>query len=162
MNASGSFSFKPLHGASSAFKRWMRQRSSRERALVSIALVGLGIWLLWGLVLSPLQEWRENSEREAGAWGRHLEWLETQPRTQTGSQLTPSVLTSSIGHCGLQLLRVNQESSAILVTLQEQSFECMLDWLIRIDTDHGIRIEQLRLQAGQRKGSVSGTLRFSE
>ena len=130
--------------------------------LISVALAILGLWLLWGVLLSPLQDWREGSEREASAWEGRLDWLETQPRTQTRSQLRPSVLTSSIGSCGLQLLRVNQESEAILVTLQEQSFKCVLDWLIRVETDHGIQVEQLRLQAGQRVGSVSGTLRFSE
>ena len=162
MSARMSISLKPLRGISSLLKNWMLQRSSRERMLISLSLPILGLWLLWGVLLSPLQDWRENSEREESAWERRLEWLETQPRTQTRSELRPSVLTSSIGSCGLQLLRVNQESEAILVTLQEQSFKCVLDWLIRVETDHGIQVEQLRLQAGQRVGSVSGTLRFSE
>ncbi len=162
MNASVSRIFQPIGGIKATLRSWTLQRSPRERILIAIALSGVGLWLLWSVLLTPLDEWREDAQREAGAWERRLVWLETQPRTQTKSELRPRVLTSSIGGCGLQLLRVNQESEAILVTLQEQSFECVLDWLIRVETDHGIQVEQLRLQAGQRSGSVSGTLRFAE
>ena len=139
----------------------MLGRSPRERVLILVAMSVLGLWLLWGVLLTPIDEWRTDAERESGAWERRLTWLETQPRTQTRSQLRPSILTSSVGSCGLQLLRVNQESEAILVTLQEQSFQCVLDWIMRVEADHGIQVEQLRLQAGQGSGSVSGTLRFA-
>lgn len=162
MSARISLFFKPMRTVRYAAREWMLQRSSRERTLICIAMTVLGLWLLWAVLLSPLNDWREHSEREAGAWERRLHWLETQPRTQIRSQLKPNVLTSSTGDCGLQLLRVNQEAEAILVTVQEQSFSCVLDWFIRLESDHGIQVEQLRLQAGQRLGGVSGTIRFAE
>ncbi len=142
--------------------RWLLTRSTRERWLIVFACVALGVWIIWAGVFAPVSAWRDAAERDAGAWERRLQWVETQPRTQEQSQLRPGVLTSSIGSCGLTLLRVNQEGAAILVTLQDQSFACVLDWLVSIDERHGIAVEQLRLQAGARAGSVSGTLRFSE
>ena len=150
-----------IAGRGSAAQRALRGRSARERLLLLLAGIALAAWVSWAGVFSPLHAWREAAEREASAWERRLEWLKTRPRTQTRSELRPGVLTSAIGACGLRLLRVNQEGTAILVTLQDQSFACVLDWLYRIESQHGIEVEQLRLQSGQRQGSVSGTLRFS-
>lgn len=161
MNFRNSLSLGWLRGRGAVLKNWMQERSQRERMLITIAVSGLSVWLFWGVLLTPLDNWRLEAQREAGAWERRLTWLQTQPRTQTRSELRPNVLTSSIGACGLQLLRVNQESEAILVTIQEQSFTCVLDWLMRVESDHGIQVEQLRLQAGGRPGSVTGTLRFA-
>ncbi len=160
MNDKSLLSIKPLRSAQVRLKGWLLGRGARERVLILMAFFTLGLWLLWAILLIPIEQWKDDAQRETGAWERRLSWLETQPRSETRSELRPSVLTTSIGNCGLQLLRVNQESEAILVTLQEQSFECVLDWLIRVETGHGIQVEQLRLQAGQRAGSVSGTLRF--
>lgn len=141
---------------------WLRLRSARERWLILLTCSTVLIWMLWAGVFSPLGAWRDGMEREAAQWERRLQWIETKPRTQTQSRLRPGVLTASIGNCGLKLLRVNQEGTAILVTLQDQSFACVLEWLFTIEREHGIAVEQLRLQAGNRLGSVSGTLRFSE
>ncbi len=143
------------------FNSLLLSRSRRERRLIALAGLALITWALWAGVFSPISAWRDAIEREASAWERRLQWIETQPRTQAQSELRPGVLTSSIGSCGLKLLRVNQEGTAILVTLQDQSFECVLDWLLTIEETHGISAEQLRLQAGSRQGSISGTLRFS-
>lgn len=160
MSAKNLLSMKTLRIMQARLKGWMLERSARERVLILMTLSALSVWFLWAALVTPLAQWRDDTEREARAWERRLTWLETQPRAEARSELRPSVLTTSIGDCGLQLLRVNQESEAILVTLQEQSFECVLDWLMRVEADHGIQVEQLRLQAGQRAGSISGTLRF--
>ena len=150
-----------VDSALTPLRRLLSSRTPRERLLVALAGVFIVAWVLWAGIFAPAQSWREDAERGASAWERRLEWLKTQPRTQARSELRPGVLTSSVGDCGLKLLRVNQEGAAILVTVQDQSFACVLDWISRIEAQHGIEVEQLRLQSGQRQGSVSGTLRFS-
>ena len=148
-------------GVGRPIRQWLQQRSRREQILLLAVGVGLVAWVVWAGVFSPVRDWRENAEIESSAWERRVDWLQSEPRTKTRSELRPGIITSAIGSCGLELLRVNQEGEAILVTLQDQSFACVLDWLSRIESEHGIEVEQLRLQAGQREGGVSGTLRFS-
>jgi len=151
----------PLAKVRGAFNSVLLSRSQRERWLIAVASLAIAVWALWAGVFSPVAAWRDAVEREARAWERRVQWIETQPRTQAQSELRPGVLTSSIGNCGLKLLRVNQEGAAILVTVQDQSFACVLEWLVTIEETHGIAVEQLRLQSGSRSGGVSGTLRFS-
>lgn len=151
----------PLAKVRGAFNSVLLSRRQRERWLIAVASLAIAVWALWAGVFSPVGAWRDAVEREARAWERRVQWIETQPRTQAQSELRPGVLTSSIGNCGLKLLRVNQEGAAILVTVQDQSFACVLEWLVTIEETHGIAVEQLRLQSGSRSGGVSGTLRFS-
>ena len=146
----------------SKLREWVNNRNTREQVLLLAALATLGTWIFLSAIIWPLNTWREDQQRAASAWESRLQWLETQPRTQIQSQLRPGVLTSSVGDCGPELLRVNQEGSSVVVAVQEQSFDCLLDWLIRLEGEHGIQADQLRLQASPREGGVTGTLRFSE
>ncbi len=143
-----------------AVRSWWLQRSGSERILLASILSLLGIWGLWAALLAPSSDWRFAQERDASAWERRLEWLEMHPRQALPGELRPSLLTASVGDCELQFLRLNQDDTSIQVTLQEQSFACVLDWLMQVEGDHGIEVDQLRLQAGQWPGSVNGTLRF--
>ena len=145
-----------------AARNWLKLRSQRERILLLIASLGLAAWATLQLIVLPIDAWRELQEREAHAWESRLNWLKHQPRTQSPAELRPGLLTSSLPNCGLQLLRVNQEGANVLVAIQEQSFECVLDWLIQLEREHAIQADQLRFQAGSREGGVTGTLRFSE
>ena len=146
----------------SKLREWLNNRGPRERVLLLTTLCALSIWILLSAIIWPLNTWREDQQRAVIAWESRLEWLETQSRTQIQSQLRPGVLTSSVGNCGPALLRVNQEGASIVVAVQEQSFDCVLEWLIRLEEEHGIQADQLRLQSSPREGGVTGTLRFSE
>ena len=162
MNAKAKLLFATVRMGYAKLRDWLRNRSSRERVLLLAGSGALGVWMLLGVVILPLDAWREDQQRAAGAWESRLEWLRTQPRTQSQTELRPGVLTSSTGDCGPDLLRINQEGAGILVSVQEQSFACLLDWLLRLEKDHGIQVDQLRLQEGQQEGAVTGTLRFVE
>lgn len=142
-------------------KALLRSRSKSERMLLLVVSVGFLVWASLQIVILPIDAWRDRQELEAGAWESRVNWLQTQPRTQSPAELRPGLLTSSLPSCGLELLRVNQEGSNILVAVQDQSFECVLDWLVQLEAEHAIQADELRFQSGSRRGGVTGTLRFN-
>lgn len=154
------FKIEALSAFSARFKAWLRLRSRAERVFLLIACLGLTAWAAVHFVFQPVDAWRDYQEREAHAWESRLNWLETQPRTQKPSELRPGLLTASLPQCGLELLRVSQEGAGVLVAIQDQSFECVLEWLILLEEAHAIEADQLRFQAVAREGGVTGTLRF--
>lgn len=152
--------FQPLK------ERWQGYEKNEQRLLAALGAVALLIFI-WLLVLQPLSQWREQTQRDLQRAEESLQWLSrAAPRLR---QLTVNESTGSVGQQqsmtnivseaarrhGVSLTRFEQSGqNGLRFWLDDQRFDLTLAWLVDLEAQ-GIRVDQVTLSQTANAGLVT-------
>jgi type II secretory pathway component PulM len=144
----------------------------REQIILGMGGALAVIIVTWGLVWKPLQnsvgELRESVgdrsrimvdlRRAAG-----LKSATADPGSAANSQNLAVLVDATARPLGLaeSLPLSRQEGNDMRVTVREAQFTLIIDWLIGLEREHGVRARVVNLQRTARPGLVSGQILLS-
>jgi general secretion pathway protein M len=143
---------------------WFAGLSTRERAMVGVAIGFVLVAVIWFAALQPLMERRALLERGIAAQESLLEWMQAQrPATANGSAASPgeslfalvdrsaraTVLAESVQ-------RIQPDGrDAVRVWLEAASFDALVSWIAQLDAAHGVGVTMLAVERAADEGRVS-------
>lgn len=142
-------------------QRW-RRCNQREQLLLAVCAATLLLFFSHQLLLSPLNDWRQQQQQHRDRAQRDLQWMQSrQPQIEALQRQQPQALTETL----LQLLQRSASEMNVqlaiakngTLTLPPQPFPPLLAWLTQLELGYGIQASQLSLQAGP-DGQLSGEL----
>jgi general secretion pathway protein M len=151
---------------------WYAGLQERERRVVLIGAVALGVLLLAGGILLPLHSAvstamkRTESKREDLAWMRvnapEIESSRGAILNDTGE--APVVVVDRVGReVGLgNALRGTQPSgNGVRVQLEAAPFDILVTWLATLDQRYGLAIDSITVDRAARPGVVNANITFA-
>jgi general secretion pathway protein M len=148
-------------------KEWFASLQPRERLIVVAGSVAALIIALWMFVLSPLRS-QSADLRDAVAGKQEL--LISLSRVE-GSQAVSNnagggaqqtlvvVISSTAQQHGLILPRTREDGpDGINITLQNASFDALMNWLISLETTHSVTVESASISGSREQGLINGQL----
>jgi general secretion pathway protein M len=151
---------------------WYTGLQEREQRMVGIGAVVLGLLLLVGGILLPLQSAvstavkRSETKREDLAWMRvsapEIQAGGAAPMSDTGE--APVVVVDRVGReAGLgNALRGTQPSgNGVRAQLEAAPFDALIAWLANLDQRYGLAIESITVDRAARPGVVNANITFA-
>jgi general secretion pathway protein M len=157
----------------SKLKSWYASLQPREQRVVAIGAVALGLIILVGGILLPLQMavsravLETETRRDALAWMRvnapEIRARGAEIPADTGE--APVVLVDRVGReAGLgTALRGTQPNSTggVRVQLEAAPFDTLITWLETLDRRYGLAIESITVDRTPAPGLVNASISFS-
>ena len=149
-------------------KAWFFGLQPRERWIVGIGAVVAVLIVLWGLVVSPLLGQATRLRASVDTKERLLIDVRRVEAEQPGSspngrldgdkQLSLIIDQTATSH-GLISPRARANGgNGIDVTLQNASFDAVMEWLVALHDNYGIDVETASLIPAREPGIVNGSL----
>jgi general secretion pathway protein M len=155
-------------------KTWYASLQQREQRVVAIGAIALGLIILIGGILMPLQSAVSNAVKGTDTRREDLAWMRAnaaEVRT-FGAQLpadtgeAPVVLVDRVGReAGLaSALRGTQPNATggVRVQLEAAPFDTMVTWLDTLDRRYGLAIESITVDRTPAPGMVNASISFSQ
>ncbi len=155
-------------------KNWYAGLQQREQRVVAIGAIALGLIILIGGILMPLQSAVSNAVKGTDTRREDLAWMRAnaaEVRT-FGAQLpadtgeAPVVLVDRVGReAGLaSALRGTQPNATggVRVQLEAAPFDTMVTWLDTLDRRYGLAIESITVDRTPAPGMVNASISFSQ
>jgi general secretion pathway protein M len=155
-------------------KNWYASLQQREQRVVAIGAIALGLIILIGGILMPLQSAVSNAVKGTDTRREDLAWMRAnaaEVRT-FGAQLpadtgeAPVVLVDRVGReAGLaSALRGTQPNATggVRVQLEAAPFDTMVTWLDTLDRRYGLAIESITVDRTPAPGMVNASISFSQ
>lgn len=149
-------------------KAWFESLQPRERSILLLGAAAAAAIVLWGFVLSPLRSGGAELRAAVAAKERLLidvrrvEGLQPEgsgAQPTAGNQSILALVDSTRQSHGLDFARTRPNGpNAIDVTFQNASFDALLDWLIAIESNHGVVVESASFSSTRDRGLVSGQI----
>ena len=142
---------------------WWEARVPRERLLLSVLMVVLGIWLIFAAIWQPLQSARLRLGDQIARQDRALSVLQSQPaavETETVPDDRPlaNVITDSVAAFQLTIRRLEPEGPRVRVVLEDAPFDAVILWLDAVQRDQGLRVSEIELTRRPAPGVVNAVL----
>lgn len=149
------------------------QFNRREQTLLFAGAILIGLYLLWLLVLAPLQHKRDklvttNLATEASL-GRvqllasQLQNLSQQSLQTGGDDNINGVINASLGENGLAMSTFTPGAGGeVRVRIDKANSEALMQWLYDLENKHHIAIHELNISAANDPGQVAVTLRLAK
>ncbi len=162
-----------MNAALTQLQEWFRSLAPRERLLVSVGSVVVGITILYLGIWEPLSKAhakREMDVASAQALAQRLEVIAvTAQKAQAngggalinnGASLLSVVdQVSKSGTLGKPLTRIQPEGDhEVKVWIDEVSFEALVRWISELEGKYGISIQTADLDRGTLPGQVNARL----
>ena len=153
-------------------KAWYAGLQEREQRVVGIGAVALGILLLVGGLLLPLQSAVSTAVKRAETRRADLAWIQVNaPEIRAGGAAlaintneAPVVVVDRVGReAGLgSALRGTQPSgTGVRVQLEAAPFDTLITWLATLDERYGLAIESISVDRAARPGVVNANITFA-
>jgi general secretion pathway protein M len=152
-------------------KAWYAGLQQREQRVVGIGAVALGLLLLVGGILLPLQSAVSNAVKRTETKREDLAWMHANaPEIQSaggallGAGEPPVVVVDRVGReAGLgSSLRGTQPSGAgVRVQLEAAPFDTLIAWLASLDERYGLAVESITVDRAARPGMVNANITFA-
>jgi len=154
-------------------KNWYASLQQREQRVVAIGAIALGLIILIGGILMPLQSAVSRAVKGTDTRREDLAWMRVNaPEVRTfGAQLpadtgeAPVVLVDRVGReAGLaSALRGTQPNATggVRVQLEAAPFDTMVTWLDTLDRRYGLAIESITVDRTPAPGMVNASISFS-
>jgi general secretion pathway protein M len=155
-------------------KNWYASLQQREQRVVAIGAIALGLIILIGGILMPLQSAVSNAVKGTDTRREDLAWMRVNaPEVRDlGAQLpadtgeAPVVLVDRVGReAGLaSALRGTQPNATggVRVQLEAAPFDTMVTWLDTLDRHYGLAIESITVDRTPAPGMVNASISFSQ
>ena len=148
-------------------KAWFLSLEERERLLLLGGGVAALLIVVWAFVFTPLKS--ESAELRESVTEKQRLFIDlgrveamgtgaSSPAEETGQSLYVLVDSTAQSH-GLALRGTRPDGSdGINVTFQRVSFDALLNWLISLETEHGVAVESASFSSASERGLVNGQL----
>jgi len=154
-------------------RAWFVGLTQRERRVVAIGAIVLGLIVLLGGILMPLQSAVSTTAKTNASKREDLAWMRVNaPEVRaTGFALpadtgeAPVVLVDRVGReAGLAgALRGTQpNATGVRVQLEAAPFDIMIVWLDTLDTRYGYALESITVDRGAAPGMVNASVTFTK
>ena len=142
---------------------WWRMRSRRERILLGVMGGLIGLWLVLGLVVLPIQRARAEALADIRTYEGLIARLRSagpigaQPAVVRTGGAPAQILSSTAAPFGIVPV-VNAEGSELRVTVNDASYEGLLRWIAAVEQGSRLRVAAMRLDRRPAGGFVSARL----
>jgi len=155
-------------------RAWYAALSAREQRTVLVGAVVLGILVVVGGLLMPLQAAVSAAAQRIESRRADLEWMRRNaPEVRAGTlQLAPQtgeppvVLVDRVGReTGIgSAFRGTQPSGAngVRVQLEAAPFDTMVQWLAALEQRHGLVIESVTVERAAKPGIVNASVTLTQ
>jgi general secretion pathway protein M len=155
-------------------KAWYASLQQREQRVVAVGAVALGLIIVIGGILLPLQSAVSRAIQASATRREDLAWMRAnapEVRARGGEVISittevPVVLVDRIGReVGLgSALRGTQPNATggVRVQLESASFDTMVTWLDTLDRRFGLAIESISVDRTPAPGLVNASISFSQ
>jgi len=153
------------------FKQWFLDQSPRDQMMLSVGGVAVLLYILIFMILFPMQNDLERSERRNAVSLQEQEEVrqlagQVLARQQTGqevgSQNLTSLLNDSTRQFGLTMENVQPSGNSARVRLGASDFNKVLSWLNEMENKHGLQISDLTITADRSPGVVQVNLQLAQ
>jgi general secretion pathway protein M len=156
-----------------SLRAWYASLQQREQRVVAVGAVALGLIVLVGGILLPLQSAVSNAVKGRETRREDLAWMRANmPEIRASGNLIPPptgeapvVLVDRVAReSGLaSALRGTQPSTSggVRVQLEAASFDAMMPWLDALDRRYGLAIESITVDRTPTPGLVNASINFS-
>lgn len=155
-------------------KAWWAGLAPRERRILVLGAVALGLILAWIAVWEPLLQGRSALRSDVARLSAEAVWMEQvaddvrrRARLEQRAPALPgaggSVLTLievSANAAGLRsaLTRVQPEGEGARLIMDAVGFDALMGWLAELELRQGLRVSELMIEGQQAAGQVSARL----
>lgn len=155
-------------------KAWWAGLAPRERRILVLGAVALGLILAWVAVWEPLLQGRSALRSDVARLSAEAVWMEQvaddvrrRARLEQRAPALPgaggSVLTLievSANAAGLRsaLTRVQPEGEGARLIMDAVGFDALMGWLAELELRQGLRVGELMIEGQQAAGQVSARL----
>ena len=150
--------FKPL-------AKWLATRSRREQALLLAGALALAVYTGISFVWLPLHRERLLLQDRIARLDHALQVLSALPSvTAVGKDTRPiaTILTETAREFDLTIRRIDTSAAGADVSLDDATFDMLIQWLDALEADHGLRLATLDVAQRPTPGQVSATLSVTE
>jgi general secretion pathway protein M len=158
-------------------KQYWQQLNTRERVMIGIAGVAIGIMFLYLVILEPIMKDAQRLEKQLVEQQRLLSWMEDAAKEAkslsarggqkikvgTGGQSLLGVIdrTAKAGQLGDAMKRVEPDgSNRVRVWLEKASFDDTVRWLERLEREYSMDIDSVVIDKEDAPGRVNVRLVF--
>ncbi len=154
------------------FQAWYSGLPEREQRILAIGAAVLGLLLLIGGILLPLQSAVSSAVKRTETRREDLEWMRVNaPEIQAGAAAlssdtgeAPVVLVDRIGReagLGTALRGTQPSGTGVRVQLEAAPFDTLIKWLATLDQRYGLAIESITVDRAARPGVVNANVTFA-
>jgi general secretion pathway protein M len=153
-------------------KTWYSGLQARERLVVTVGAAALGVLLLVGGVLLPLNSAVSSAVQRAEDRRGDLAWMRVNAaevqssgvalRSDTGEP--PVVLVDRVGRevgLGAALKGTQPSGNGVRVQLEAAPFDTLITWVSTLDQRYGIAIDSITVDRAARPGVVNANITFA-
>jgi general secretion pathway protein M len=151
---------------------WYAGMQERERRMVAIGAVFVGVVVLVLGILMPLQSalssarLRTETKREDLAWiqGKAAEVRAKGDRLPPETGEEPVVLVDRIGRekgLAAALRGTQPNGTGVRVRLEDAPFDVLITWLATLDERDGLAVEAITVDRAAKPGAVNATVTFA-
>jgi general secretion pathway protein M len=148
---------------------WYSGLQERERRVVVIGAAALGLLILIGGILLPLQAAVSAAGRRAQERREDLAWMRVNaPEIQSGAATVfsdtgeaPVVIVDRAGReagLGGALKGTQPSPNGVRVQLEAAPFDTLVTWLATLDERYGLAIDSITVDRGARPGVVNANV----
>ena len=148
-------------------KAWFARLQQRERIILLGGAVVAALILIFAFVLRPLDR-ATAALRDTVASEQQLlldltrldaSGATSPTRAPGGTQTLMVLITNTAAEKGLTFPRTRQDGAdAMNVTFQNASFDSLLEWLVTLETGHGVVVDTASFTSSREPGLVSGQI----
>ena len=154
-------------------KVWYGNLQEREQRMVLAGAIALGLLLLVGGMILPLETAVSAAVKTRETRATDLAWMRSNaPEVQAGgdavrvdSDQPPVVLVDRVGReagLGTALRGTQPTAAGVRVQLESAPFDTLVTWLATLDERYGFAIESISVDRAARPGVVNANITFAQ
>lgn len=154
--------------------QWFRSLEKREQVLLAVGSVAIVFYLVYGVMYRGLVDSRDRYQRLNAEQQENLAWVRsTAPvieamhrstaRVETGDKSLAQLAEEAAKDAGVRISRfqpVNETEAQ--VWLEQEDFSVVIAFLNRIETDFGLRLEDVSITSANTPGIVNVRVKFAK
>jgi|GEM_PF-5067454 len=147
-------------------RTWYVMRPARDRRALLMLTAALLAGSIYLLAWEPLAQWSEARKQDYLYQQSINTWLHSElPKAHNQQQTTHqdlSALTVRLAQrTGITLGKVQPDRKGLSVWVEDAAYQKLLTWLVLVHNQHGVAIDQVRIEQLSDKGRVKSYIRLS-
>ena len=152
---------------------WYGNLQKREQRVVAFGAVALGVLILFGGLVLPLESAVSSAVKTRDARTADLAWMRLNgPAVQAGGATlapetgeAPVVLVDRIGRetgLGASLRGTQPSGTGVRVQLEAAPFDTLVTWMAALDEKYGLAIDSISVDRTAVPGVVNASITFAQ
>ncbi|MBE8215114.1 MAG: type II secretion system protein M [Endozoicomonadaceae bacterium] len=141
--------------------RWI-QLNTRDQRIVLIAIGSVAILLVYLILFLPIFKWETKSREQAIVeyedfvyMSEHIEQAKKQSQlSQQSSKMPDKTIASTAQALHINISRLQPSLKKISVWINEVEYNHLIKWLLMLDNQYKITVNQLKIEATKIPGMV--------